>query len=72
VSADIVTILRQRLDDVGLRLQGGFHPEPQDEVPPLSDGRATATLFMVGQTGGAFWDKLQTQAEVHGPDPIDR
>lgn len=68
----MVTILRQRLEDAGLWLQGGFHPEPQDEVPPLSDGRAPATLFMVGQTGGAFWDKLQTQAEMHGPDPIDR
>lgn len=72
MSADLVGTLQRRLEETGLRLQGAFYPEPRDEVPPLPDGREAATLLLVSQTGSAFWDKLQTQAEFPGPDPVDR
>lgn len=65
--------LAAALDAFGLTAFGGFHPAPGDEVPPLDDGRPTATLVMVGNVGPAMWRHFAAAAEsTAGPDPLNR
>ena len=61
-----------RVEQLGLAVRGGFHPGPDDGVPPLQDGAAAGTLVMVGSVGPGFWARLQGAPEAVGPDPIDR
>lgn len=65
--ADVEAALRER----GLAPRGAFHPEPNDSVPPLSDGRAVATLVLAGNVGGAMWQAFERE-RAGGPDPLDR
>jgi ferredoxin len=71
-TADLLTLLEQRLDTLSLAVRGWFQPAPEDGVPPLPDGTAAGTLVMVGSVGGAFWPHTQAAPEARGPDPIDR
>jgi hypothetical protein len=43
------------LENQGLVLRGAFHPEKEDAVPPLGNGRPTATLVLAGNAGPALW-----------------
>ncbi len=52
----------------GLIVRGGFHAEPADGVPPLPDGRAAATVVLIGNAGAAMWDAFQAS----DPDPDQR
>ena len=57
----------------GLFLRGAFHPEPEDAVPPLSDGRAAGTVVLIGNAGNDLWRAFRAS----GPDmtarhPLDR
>ncbi len=58
----------------GLKLRGGFYPAPGDGVPPLSDGRASASLVLLGNIGASIWPAFSTSPE-HGdgePHSLDR
>lgn len=52
----------------GLIVRGGFHAEPADGVPPLPDGRAAATVVLIGNAGADMWDAFRTS----DPDPGQR
>lgn len=65
--AGVETALRAR----GLAPRGAFHPEPRDRVPPLPDGRPTATLALAGNVGGSMWDAFCRDRPA-GADPLDR
>ncbi len=58
--------IRNVLAARGLTPRGAFHPTEIDEVPPLSDGRAAATLVLAGNAGPAMWDAF---AGARGDDP---
>ncbi|RMD61918.1 MAG: hypothetical protein D6826_08700 [Alphaproteobacteria bacterium] len=62
------------LADVGLRARGGFHPLPEDRVPPLPDGRPAATLILVGNVGPDMWRTFAAAPENEdgGSDALDR
>ena len=45
----------------GLDLRGGFHPQPDDGVPPLPDGAATGTVVLVGNVGGGMWARFSDE-----------
>ena len=52
----------------GLIVRGGFHAEPADGVPPLPDGRAAATVVLIGNAGADMWDAFRAS----DPDPGQR
>ncbi len=52
----------------GLFVRGAFHATPADQVPPLPDGRAAATVVLIGNAGAAMWDAF----EASNPDPGQR
>ena len=43
------------VEGAGLRVRGGFHPEPEDGVPRLCAGTDAATLILVGNVGSGVW-----------------
>jgi len=56
----------------GLLLRGGFHPKPEDQVPPLADGRTTGTLLMLGNAGPSLWAAFSGAPEFRSPgDPLN-
>ena len=56
----------------GLLVRGGFHPVPDDGVPVLPDGRAAATVVMVGNAGSALWRAFAAAVpRAAGADPLD-
>lgn len=58
----------------GLIVRGGFHAESADGVPPLPDGRAAATVVLIGNAGAAMWDAFQASDPGPGPEqrnPLD-
>jgi hypothetical protein len=58
----------------GLHLRGGFHPEADDGVPPLADGRTPATLILIGNVGSSLWPAFSgsVEADDGAPDPLNR
>lgn len=66
--------LQNLLSSQGLIMRGGFHPAPGDGLPPSADGRAPATLVLVGDVGGRLWPVFSESAEAKdgAPDPLDR
>jgi len=58
----------------GLTLFGGFAPRAADRVPRLPDGRAAATLLMIGNAGPAAWTAFAKAPEAAdgAPHPMDR
>jgi len=70
-----------RLDDIaaaaapyGLILRGGFHPTPDDAVPPLPDGALARTVVLLGNAGPSMWDAFARSWAFArgGPDALDR
>lgn len=57
----------------GLIARGGFHPEPADAVPALSDGRVARTLVLAGNAGPEMWRVFAAAPEfATEPNPLDR
>ena len=58
----------------GLIVLGGFHPEEADRVPPLADGRRTATLAILGNAGPDLWRAFRAAPEAADgrADPLNR
>ncbi len=57
-----------------MALRGAFHPRPDDAVPGFADGTPTATLVLLGWTGGAQWPAFAASAEAQDGlrHPLDR
>ena len=61
------------IETAGLAPRGGFHPGPEDGVPPLGDGAAPGTVVLAGMTGERGWEAFLASAEFgSSPDPLDR
>lgn len=58
------------LAPLGLSVRGAFHPEPEDNVPPLPDGATARTVALAGPVGGALWSPFQAGRRDE-PDPLD-
>ena len=58
----------------GLHLRGGFRLAGDDGVPALPDGRAAASLVLLGQVGGSLWPFFAASPEAADSrdDPMDR
>ncbi len=54
---------------VGLKVMGGFHPSPSDQVP-----EGCETLMLIGPRRDRFWDVFKHSAEHEDrqADPLDR
>ncbi len=52
-----------------LAVLGGFHPTPDDDLPP-----GTGTLLLIGPDGPGFWSHFAAAPEATDgqPDPMDR
>ncbi|MCL4188565.1 MAG: ferredoxin [Rhodobacteraceae bacterium] len=48
----------------GLMVRGGFHPAPEDGVPPIADGRAAGTVVLLGSAGGSLWGHFSAAPEA--------
>ncbi len=59
------------LAEAGLAALGAFHPEPDDTVPPLSDGRATGSLVLAGNVGGPMWRAFSADRDAQERNPLD-
>lgn len=70
---DIATIERAA-GAHGLALRGGFHPDAADRVPAWAEGRATGTLFLLGNVGAGLWQRFGAAPEFTDgrPDPLNR
>ena len=56
----------------GFLLRGGFHPEPDDQVPFLADGRQAQTLILIGNAGPAMWQAFSAARQSnHEKDPLN-
>lgn len=69
-----LTSLAARVAVHGLRLRGGFHPEPGDGVPLISGGTLPGTLVLIGTVGPDLWAAFSTSPEAAdgAPHPLDR
>lgn len=50
--------IAERIAATGLLPRGGFHPGPDDSVPPLPDSRTTRTLILIGNAGPDLWQRF--------------
>lgn len=64
--------LASLLAPCGLIVRGGFHPVPEDGVPPLADGSAPGTCILVGNAGDAMWRAFRERADLSVSHPLDR
>lgn len=62
------------LAPLGLIAFGGFPPAPADGVPPMPDGRAAASLVLVGNAGPGMWQSCAGAPELADgkADALDR
>lgn len=61
------------LEGTGLIVRGGFHPEPDNQVPNLPDGRPALTVVLVGNAGDALWQRFVAAGPHADPlHPFDR
>lgn len=57
--------IAERVAGTGLALRGGFHPAAADGLPRLADGRAPATLLLLGMVGKAGWSAFASSPEFN-------
>jgi hypothetical protein len=58
----------------GIASRGAFHPQREDAVPALPDGRPAGTLMLIGTVGRNQWPAFAVSPEAADgqPDPLDR
>lgn len=62
---ELATVERA-LEEAGLLARGAFHPQPDDHVPPLPDGRPARTVVLAGNAGDSLWMTFQVAAAETG------
>lgn len=55
--------VRVAAEDRGLSLRGGFHPDDEEAVPLLADGRRPGTVLLLGNVDSAMWRSFRTSPE---------
>jgi hypothetical protein len=72
-SEDLYREIASAAGEAGLRVRGGFHPRPQDDVPPLAGGDRAATVVLLGNVGGSMWPVFAASPQAHagGGHPLD-
>jgi len=65
--------LAAQAEAAGMACRGGFHPTPEDGVPPTDAGPAR-TLVLLGFTGARQWPVFTSSPEYRDgePHPLDR
>lgn len=63
--------LNDLLSDSGLFVRAGFHPVPADKVPAMPDGNRAATVILIGNAGGAMWDRFSPERDQSARHPLD-
>ena len=58
--------VREAIEAVGLVMRGAFRPKDDDAVPALPDGKACATLVLIGNAGSGMWAEFQCSPEFSG------
>lgn len=60
--------------EVGLTVRGGFHPEPEDNVPASDDDTVAATVVLIGNVGSSLWAAFAASPEFgdEAAHPMDR
>jgi len=58
----------------GLQVQAVFHPDREDNVPPLESGDTVGTLLLIGNAGSTMWHQFRQSPEYDDglSDPLDR
>lgn len=70
--ADSLAEIDRLLAGTGLFVRGAFHPDPEDGVRPLGDGRPAGTVVLVGNAGKAMWEAFRRVGpDLSGKDPLD-
>ena len=66
--------IQAALAEHGLRLRGGWVPDPSDALPPLPHGQNAAVVWMVGMAGSECWPQFSTSRFFSDgrPNPMDR
>src|SRR5690606_31319791 len=69
----VIAEIDRLLAGTGLIARGGFHPEPDDQVPVLPDGRPALSVVLIGNAGGALWRRFVEAGPHEDPlHPFDR
>lgn len=68
----MLDFLDQALAPAGLFVRGGFHPGPDEGIPPLADGGTARTVLLIGNAGRAMWDAFLRSRPDGGRHPLDR
>ena len=66
--------IRDTLTPLGLSLRGGFESEAVDALPHPLQGKATATVLLIGNAGLAMWKAFSGSVQAHDgePHPLNR
>ncbi len=60
------------VERTGLKVRGGFHPEPEDGVPRLLTGAEPGTLVLVGNVGSGLWEPFTAAGLIgRSEHPLD-
>ena len=60
------------VERTGLRVRGGFHPEPEDGVPRHRSGAEAVTLILVGNVGSSVWEPFRAAGFIGRTEhPLD-
>ncbi len=68
----IAATLARACAGTGLLIRGAFHPAAEDGVRPLADGRAAATVVLLGNAGKELWRAFKAAVPApEGMHPLD-
>jgi ferredoxin len=68
----VLADIERTVAPAGLILRGSFHPESDDKVPSLPDGRPARTVVLVGNAGAAMWRAFAARTPTEATrNPLD-
>ena len=69
--AAMIDHLNDILRPAGLFVRGGFHPEPDDDIPDLPGGGRAGTVVLIGNAGADMWRAFSIAADMSARNPLD-
>ena len=69
--AAMIDHLNDILRPAGLFVRGGFHPEPDDDIPDLPGGGRAGTVVLIGNAGADMWRAFSIAADMSAQNPLD-